>query len=55
LTSKAWTFGPFGAGLVLAIILIFAMLADLICACIVKVGVSDNAKMSQFLSSSACV
>lgn len=55
LTSKAWTFGPFGASLVLAIILIFAMLADLICACVVKVGVSDNAKMNQFLSSSACV
>lgn len=54
-TSKVWTFGPFGVGLVLSIVLVFAMLADLMCACVVKLNLADNAKVTSFLSSSACM
>jgi ATP synthase subunit 6 len=55
LTSKAITFGPFGVGLTLSLILAFAVLADLLGACAIKLNLTNNAKLSSFLSSSTCV
>jgi len=54
LTSQVWTFGPFGAGLVLSIVLVFAMFADFICACWAKTNPAENSKVAQFFASSSC-